>query len=117
MTSFILRLAKRQLRMGARIPWGYGAAWDSYSVRETVFVPIPFNFIAAYMRAIWFFLMKGPRDRLTERILQSLGSDHTTGFGVGYQDGEKAAWRHLEDRLKVIRSAGIEIPDTEMRGR
>lgn len=102
-----LVLTHRQLRVGNSIPWGYGFAWDQPDIRNTIFIPIPFNFVAARVRSLWFLLMKGPRDRLTEEIRIELESEYGKGFSQGYHDGEEMAWAAIKRRVAMLQTAGF----------
>ena len=102
----IRRLTYRQLRDGTLTPWGFGFAWHEPEFRENVYILLPFNWLAAWIRSLVFVLMEGPRDRFTRDLEQKLESEYSTGFGLGYKDGEGRAWEAFARRIKILEETG-----------
>lgn len=79
--------------------WGFGLAWRRPNTREVVFVLIPLNFVAAWLREAYYRLRQGPRDRLRRAILEERERDTEDGFSAGYEarrkEGREAGMRTL----------------------
>ena len=111
-------LTHRQIRSGERIPgfewawgwpprfqWAWGFAWHEPEMRRLVLLPLPLNWLIPSLRRVYFALLQGPRDRYYEKIRQECESEYSSGFGLGYKDGERAAWENVERRVKITQDA------------
>ena len=99
---------------GEQYPWGWGVAWRRSDLRAYQLMPIPLNWLAGWLRWAYYGLAHGPRDRLKERIHDSLEVEYSTGYGHGREAGERAAW---DQTARIIRHISPEIaerlePDT-----
>lgn len=93
-------------KQGEMIPKGYGVAWRNYEVATTILIPIPLNFLLAWIREGYFRLIAGPRDRLEQQIIASLSEDEARGYQDGFKVGEKAAAK----RAQILIDAFLKAP-------
>ena len=56
-----------------RVPIGWGRAWTDVCRDVNIALPIPFNFVAAWVRDAWMWLRRGPKSqRVTQVDLHTL---------------------------------------------
>ena len=89
-------------KQGEMIPKGYGVAWRNYTTATTTLIPIPLNFLLAWIREVYFRLITGPRDRLEQQIIISLSEDEARGYSHGYQDGFKVGEKAAAKRAQIL---------------
>ena len=80
-------MLKRIVPEGGLIPRGYGCAYRLMTTRESVFYPIPLNWIAGWWREALWFLQDGPLDRSAV----ALAAAKNIGFQCGYETGQREA--------------------------
>lgn len=89
--KLIRLLTDRSIHEGEEMPWGWGCAYRDVSMRNWVLAPIPFNFLAGWLRLAYFRLMEGPRDRLFAQWDKERGRETSNLYERAFRDGEKAA--------------------------
>ena len=82
---------------GAKVPWHLGFCWWNSDFRTATYVPIPLNWVMAWGRTLWFYLMHGPRDKLMVRYGKAAKREHKRVYEIGYALGYK---RGREDEQK-----------------
>lgn len=74
----------RSVESSRLMPRGYGLAWVHMYADRAVFLPVPFNLIAAAARQLWFWIKRGGRNcAVTPR--------------EAYEDGYRQALRDAQD--------------------
>ena len=57
---------------GQRLPWYLGKAYYKPYEMQVVYLPVPFNWVAAWIRTLYFFVLRGPRSIHLDRRERSL---------------------------------------------
>ena len=89
--KLIRLLTDKSVHEGEEIPWGWGCVYYDPAVRELILAPIPFNFVAGWLRLVYFALMQGPRDRLFDAWDKTQYIEVNKSYNRGFKDGERAA--------------------------
>lgn len=84
-----MRLTMRQVKEGEMIPFGYGIAYYEYAWNSAVCYPIPFNFIARWVRRILFQLKNPGPDGLDKKYNEGYSAGHDKGFNRGFEAGRQ----------------------------
>lgn len=93
-------------------PYYLGFAYRLPHLRASVFAPIPFNYIIGWTRNLWFRLMSGPRDRLSEAMAKQYAMEYRAGYerGIteGQEEGRKLGWNQAFEGLTSLIDADVE---------
>lgn len=80
------------------MPHGYGLAWVDVDRRVLVCLPIPFNWLAAQVRKLYWRVMLGPKINPTPEGVDTefLSQEYQLGYRAG-RKAENARWQRVFD--------------------
>ena len=84
----------REIEEGESVPWYYGFAWRNYTRNTTVVVIIPFNWIAMWLRRLWFMTREGKHHMEIE-----FHSEYRRGYRLGLKQGKKEMYDEFDESL------------------
>lgn len=93
-----MRLTKKEIEEGQKIPFGYGRAYWDFSKDVRVVYLIPFNLIVVICRNFYYLLVKGLRDKFS-KLKRNI---YQEGFDRGYHKGQKETEKYLEEKFDVL---------------
>ena len=102
-------LTHKAAREGEEIPWGWGVVYYDASSRDLILAPMPFNFVAGWLRLVYFRLMEGPRDRLFAEWDRTARKEYSRQYDYGFKDGEKAAKVAVGKALKKFLEGKVTV--------
>jgi hypothetical protein len=76
---------RKEVSEACEIPKGYGIAYRDYYRRIAICYPIPFNFLAGWLRTLYWWLSRG----YSAKWEKELDTAHQTGRAEGYETGYK----------------------------
>jgi len=96
----------RRIREGYKLPFFYGIAYEEVGMRMTIAYPIPFNFLVGWFRQAFYRLLTGPRlkylMKLEQEVEVRLEQERSSGFRLGYKDGENRAWAQTKRLVALL---------------
>lgn len=93
---------------GERLPFGYGIAWRNWNEMTFEAYPIPFNWCAYFIRELYLFLARGPREAGKQKIYNAgrevgFKSGKREGYANGVFDGRKKLQDQIQNELEKMR--------------
>jgi hypothetical protein len=83
------RISLRRLQEGERSPWGWGMAWPEVDRFCYVIMPLPFNWLVAWVvAAYWWLVWPHTPDRRSQV--------YRAGYDKGRRDAERGARLEVE---------------------
>lgn len=88
----------KEKQIGETIEWYYGFAWRNYNRGTAIYVIIPFNFVASFIRHIWIKSSRG-----IDTLDKELNTEYKRGYEDGKSDGYKEFGREMAEILKEVK--------------
>jgi|SRR3990167_2282205 len=79
-----MRISYRSVVEGSAVPKWYGLAYREDFSMTMIFYPIPINWIVAYSREFYLFLMRGPK-LISQKQQEAI---YKIGYEKGKEDGQ-----------------------------
>lgn len=96
-----MKILDLHLAEGGRIPRGFGIAWTCPNQLAYVVLPIPFHWIAGFVRRAWHEFLLGYRGEASLK-----DAAYLEGYKVGERVAQENAWRagrdYGEERAMLI---------------
>ncbi len=94
-----MKISGIKLLESERIPFWYGFAWRYYNEMAIVVFPIPFNFLARWIREVYLFLKLSGAAKINANYLAGYEKGRAEGENYGMIKGKR---EYQEELLKGI---------------
>ncbi len=103
---------KRAQEMELLPPRLWGVAWHDYARAETVFYPIPLNYLWRFWRRVlfWWDRRRAEPSWVDQQIAATLKASEATAWLEGFNRGQDVGWNKCLDQLTKARQE-LETPE------
>ena len=79
-------------------PWWYGFAWHEFFADQEIWLPIPYNYIARWLRLarMRWDKTRAVHDRFTARVRRMAIAGEKLSYWRGYEHGLLQGYKHYE---------------------
>ena len=93
-----------QMAEGQRVPWYLGYAWGTLDGGSAVYLPVPLNLVAGWVRRAWHALRCGAGSSVIDRahangFAAGCRFGQTMGYELGHAAGVKAGVERIEQEI------------------
>lgn len=100
-----MKIRATKIIAGEKMPFGYGIAWHEYAEAAIVVYPMPFNFVARWVRSAYLHLMNQGAE---------YSKHYLAGYEKGYEEGKQHGIRkgRLLEQEELVEKISLWVTST-----